>query len=253
MEKLTIDTYENNSFSSMIQSAAFVAAINPTSFSITYKTFQNTDQAAGSPNTNVKYEKSLAPSLQTEFLFDATGVTDINSGNTLLNKVSKLKKIAKTANGGNTVTAQIKKFYEATGEFVGPLHKPRNVVVRWGSSLPPGSSSKSAFEFKGILTDLTIEYKLFDSEGKPLRAIAKATFSESISPELMEKLVKKESPDVTHRRIVQDGDTLPLMTKRIYGDSKYYLEVAKLNNLINFRDLKPGAELYFPPIEKTLT
>lgn len=250
MEKLTIDTYENNSFSSMIQSGAFVAAINPTSFSISYKTFQNTDQAAGSPNTNVKYEKSLAPSLQIEFLFDATGVTDINPGNTLVNKISKLKKLSKNANGGNAVTEQIKKFYEATGEFVGPLHKPRNVVLRWGASLPPGSSSKSTFEYKGMLTDLTIEYKLFDSEGKPLRATAKATFTESISPELMEKLVKTSSPDLTHKRTVQDGDTLPLMTKRIYGDSKYYLEVAKLNNLINFRQLKPGSEVYFPPIDK---
>ncbi|MFC0425399.1 CIS tube protein [Chryseobacterium scophthalmum] len=250
MEKLTIDTYENNSFSSIIQSGAFVAAINPTSFSISYKTFQNTDQAAGSPNTNVKYEKSLAPSLQIEFLFDATGVTDINSGNTLVNKISKLKKLSKNVNGGNAVTEQIKKFYEATGEFVGPLHKPRNVVLRWGASLPPGSSSKAAFEYKGMLTDLTIDYKLFDSEGKPLRATAKATFTESISPELMEKLVKTSSPDLTHKRTVQDGDTLPLMTKGIYGDSKYYLEVAKLNGLINFRQLKPGSELYFPPIEK---
>uniref|UniRef100_A0AAU6WLI4 LysM domain-containing protein n=1 Tax=Chryseobacterium endophyticum TaxID=1854762 RepID=A0AAU6WLI4_9FLAO len=62
--------------------------------------------------------------------------------------------------------------------------------------------------------------------------------------------MKKNSPDLTHKRTIQDGDTLPLMTERIYGDSKYYLEVAKVNNLINFRQLVPGEELYFPPIEK---
>jgi hypothetical protein len=37
------------------------------------------------------------------------------------------------------------------------------------------------------------------------------------------------------------------MTERIYGDSKYYLEVAKINGLINFRQLIPGQELFFPP------
>jgi len=83
-----------------------------------------------------------------------------------------------------------------------------------------------------------------------LRAIGKAKFSESISPKLEAAEKKNESPDVTHKRTVQAGDTLPLMTERIYGDSKYYLEVAKINNLVNFRQLKPGQELFFPPLEK---
>ncbi len=39
---------------------------------------------------------------------------------------------------------------------------------------------------------------------------------------------------------------------RIYGDSKYYLEVAKANNLTNFRKLTPGQEIFFPPIQKQL-
>ncbi|MEC5174011.1 nucleoid-associated protein YgaU [Chryseobacterium nepalense] len=91
---------------------------------------------------------------------------------------------------------------------------------------------------------------MFTNEGKALRAIGKAKFSESISKELAAKEENKQSPDLTHKRTVQDGDTLPLMTERIYGDSKYYLEVAKANGLVNFRQLKPGSELYFPPIEK---
>ncbi len=41
------------------------------------------------------------------------------------------------------------------------------------------------------------------------------------------------------------------MCYRIYGDPKYYLEVAKVNGLGNFRFLKPGTDLIFPPIEKT--
>lgn len=101
-----------------------------------------------------------------------------------------------------------------------------------------------------MLSELTLEYKLFDNEGQPLRAIGKATFSESTSPKLAGKIENLQSPDLTHKRTVQAGDTLPLMTERIYGDSKYYLEVAKINNLVNFRQLKPGQELFFPPLEK---
>lgn len=40
------------------------------------------------------------------------------------------------------------------------------------------------------------------------------------------------------------------MTKRIYGDSKYYLEVARVNKLTTFRKLKTGQQLIFPPIQK---
>jgi nucleoid-associated protein YgaU len=60
----------------------------------------------------------------------------------------------------------------------------------------------------------------------------------------------RSSPDLTHYRIVKAGDNLPLMTQRIYGDPKYYLEVARVNKLVNFRNLKPGQAIYFPPIEK---
>ena len=61
---------------------------------------------------------------------------------------------------------------------------------------------------------------------------------------------KKSSPDLTHERVVKEGDNLPLMTYRIYGDPKYYLEVARVNGLTNFRKLTPGQKIVFPPIEK---
>jgi nucleoid-associated protein YgaU len=52
-------------------------------------------------------------------------------------------------------------------------------------------------------------------------------------------------------RKIKFGDTLPLMCYRIYGDPKYYLQVAEANGLDNFRRLKPGTDIFFPPLEKT--
>jgi hypothetical protein len=43
---------------------------------------------------------------------------------------------------------------------------------------------------------------------------------------------------------------LPLMCYRIYGDSKYYIEVARFNNLNDFRNLNEGMQLKFPPLAK---
>lgn len=231
--KVTIQTYKDNEFGEK-QSVVFTALINPTGYSLTHKVEYNTENPEGANATDSKFIKKSPQILQLEFLFDGTGVTEDNPGNKLLNKIKGKKTFSET-----TVEKQLKDFYSATGDFNGTIHKPYTVIVTWGK-----------FKFEGSLTELTIDYKLFNSDGSPLRAIGKATFLESISKELAARMGNKQSPDLTHKRTVQAGDTLPLMTERIYGDSKYYLEVAKVNNLINFRQLKPGTELYFPPIEK---
>ncbi|WP_378106586.1 LysM peptidoglycan-binding domain-containing protein [Chryseobacterium sp. sg2396] len=233
--KVTIQTYKDNGFkqNALVNVNAFKALINPTGFSLTYKVEYDTTQPDGANATNSKFIKKSPQSLQLEFLFDGTGVTEAYSGIKLINAIKK-KKFKH-----DTVTEQLERFYSATGDFKGTIHKPYNVIVSWGK-----------FKFEGSLTELTIDYKLFNSDGTPLRAIGKATFVESISADLAARMANKTSPDLTHKRTIQDGDTLPLMTERIYGDSKYYLEVAKVNNLINFRQLVPGEELYFPPIEK---
>ena len=50
---------------------------------------------------------------------------------------------------------------------------------------------------------------------------------------------------------VKKGDTLPLMCFKIYGDSKYYVQVAAVNRLSDFRNLQVGNEIFFPPFDKT--
>jgi nucleoid-associated protein YgaU len=65
-----------------------------------------------------------------------------------------------------------------------------------------------------------------------------------------EQLVSnRSSPDLSHIVLVREGDTLPLLCASIYGDPSYYPDVARFNGLLEFRDLKPGAKLHFPPLE----
>ena len=98
---------------------------------------------------------------------------------------------------------------------------------------------------------MNVEFKLFNPDGTPIRAVAKAKFQEFVEDDLRVAKENNQSPDLTHLRTVKAGDTLPLMSFRIYGDSKYYLEVAKANNIHNFRSLITGQQLFFPPIIKT--
>ena len=97
----------------------------------------------------------------------------------------------------------------------------------------------------------SINLKLFKPDGTPIRAIATVKFKSSIEEQKRAAKENKSSPDLTHSRVVKQGDTLPLMCYSIYGDPKYYLQVAQVNGIGNFRQLIPGTSLFFPPIEKT--
>jgi nucleoid-associated protein YgaU len=99
---------------------------------------------------------------------------------------------------------------------------------------------------------VAIKYTVFDREGKPLRADLTVDLISDQDPAERQKAEGKKSPDVTHVRIVRAGDTLPLLTKKIYGSSKSYLDVARFNDLDDFRRLRPGQALYFPPLRELL-
>ena len=140
---------------------------------------------------------------------------------------------------GEGIISDIEKFKKIVLNYNGEKHKPNYLIISWGSLL-----------FKGSLKDMEITYKLFKPDGTPIRANVRATFKGFVEDNLRVARENNNSPDLTHIRVVNEGDTLPLMTFRIYGDSKYYLEVAKANKLINFRKLTPGQQIFFPPIEK---
>jgi nucleoid-associated protein YgaU len=63
------------------------------------------------------------------------------------------------------------------------------------------------------------------------------------------KEANKSSPDLTHVKTIRMGDELFLMCQEVYKSPKYYLQVAEKNNILNFRKLKQGDKLLFPPLK----
>ena len=92
---------------------------------------------------------------------------------------------------------------------------------------------------------------MFDMFGLPIRAKISAKFTERIVDGLSDVLGMLSSPDLTHRVQVKEGDILPLLTYKTYNNQNYYLQVARVNKLKNFRKLKAGSTLIFPPLSKT--
>jgi Contractile injection system tube protein len=138
------------------------------------------------------------------------------------------------------VWPDIETFKKVVYDYKGEIHQPPFLIIQWGELL-----------FKCVLREMSINFKLFRPDGTPLRASVKAKFTSTVENELRVRQQSNASPDITHVRIVKAGDTLPMLAYQIYEDSSYYIQVARANNLLNFRNLVPGTKIFFPPIEKT--
>ncbi len=122
-------------------------------------------------------------------------------------------------------------------KYEGDSHEPNIVQVVWGT-----------FKFTGRLTSMATEYTLFKPTGEPLRAKVALAFTDYVSIKEEALKANRSSPDLTHSVEVKAGDTLPLLCFRIYKNSAYYMEIAKINGITNFRNIPPGARLHFPPL-----
>ncbi|WP_243220150.1 LysM peptidoglycan-binding domain-containing protein [Methylobacter sp. S3L5C] len=199
----------------------FEALINPETYTLDYKVKTANEQGQGTSSKQLKFEYAMPEELSFEFLFDNTGIID-----------GKPKK--------EGIFDDVNHFRQMLIGYQGSSHEPYHLKLVWGNLI-----------FKGRAIELGITYKLFDPNGQPIRAIAKVKFKGSIEEKKRIAKEDKTSPDLTHLRTVKSGDTLPLMCYRIYGDPQYYLQVAAVNNLGNFRLLTPGTKLVFPPLAKT--
>lgn len=201
--------------------ASVEAFINPETYTLEYKVKTAEGQGQGTSGAQAKFEYTMPEELTFEFLFDNTGIID-----------GKPKK--------DGVFDAVNDFRRVLIEYQGTSHEPYHLKLVWGNLI-----------FKGRAIELSITYKLFNPDGQPIRAVAKAKFKGSIEEKKRAAKEDKTSPDLTHHYRVKAGDNLPLLCYRIYGDPQYYLKVAEANGLSNFRILDPGTNLMFPPIEQT--
>ncbi len=196
------------------------ALINPETYTLEYKVKTSDQQGQGTSGAQTKFEYTMPEELTFEFLFDNTGIID-GKGNR------------------DGVFDEVNHFRNMLTQYQGNSHEPYHLKLIWGNLV-----------FKGRAVELEITYKLFNPDGQPIRAVAKAKFKGSIEEKKRAARENKSSPDLTHFRKVKAGDTLSLLCYRIYGDPKYYLQVAEVNGLGNFRSLAPGTNLVFPPFGK---
>ncbi len=231
LTKVMIEVYEDDRYSKKL--GQFELPINPEQFSQQFKIVYNRQQAQGSQHDDPSYTFTRPQELKLDFILDGTGVIPDKQHPGKFHR---------------DVVGQLQKFFRLTYTMNPATHKPNFLRLLWGD-FSFGYGKEHGFSC--TLSDLQVSYTLFASNGTPLRAKLSATFASYTERELRLREENKQSPDLTHLRKVIAGDTLPLMTYRIYDDPSYYLQVAKVNGLVNFRRLATNTDLKFPPLEKT--
>jgi hypothetical protein len=227
MQRLNIHAYrlEFQSKFTEIEGSPFTVQLNPSSYTQDFRVEYVTEQAAGTSSLSQGYHFHDPQKISFDFLFDATGA---------IKSTRSLEEFQKEG-----VHKEIEKFKKFVYKYTGVIHRPNFLKLVWGK-----------LSFDCVLEEMSIEYTLFNAEGIPLRANVKATFRETIEEELRGPIENPSSPDVTHYRQVIAGDNILNLAEEVYGDAHEYWRVVAANQLVNFRNLKPGTALIFPAIDK---
>ena len=213
LTKMKVVAFKHPDFTGKV--GEYDVLVNPENYKVKNEQEYTSTGTIGSSAKTEKFKGGGPGSFDLVLFFDGTGI------------VSKEK-----------VEDQIKKVKNLVYKFNGDIHEPNYLRVYWGTQSL----------FKGRLKSWNANYTMVEKDGTPLRAEVTIVIVKSISAKRKALEEKKNSPDLTHERTVLDGDNLPLMCYRIYGDSSHYLMVANFNSLTNFRSLTPGQKILFPPL-----
>lgn len=217
LKKMQIEAYTEADYSGS-PADSFTVMFNPNTYAQKHEIEYEDRQGAGDTGSPQVFKTIKPQEYSFEFLFDGTG----------------------TAVEPVDVHETVERFLTVTG-YDGGIHRPKYLKLIWGSLIS-----------KCILKSAETTYTLFKADGYPLRAKVKASFAENIEDTLRVAEERKSSPDLTHVRVVREGEHLSLLCQRMYGTPGYYMQVAAFNGLTNFRKLETGQRLQFPPVKTLL-
>lgn len=146
-----------------------------------------------------------------------------------------------TATHDNSVERNVEKLMQACVPTPRSLaaKKPASPWVRfeWGTA--------RTTSFNGVLGSLSVDYSLFDVDGKPLRATCSLTLEEAstAAPGQNPTSGSREARR-THRVVA--GDSLPQLAWHEYGDATAWRVIAEANDIDDPHVLVPGSELLVP-------
>lgn len=209
----------------------FTPMYNPSTLKIDHSVKHECKPLPSAGDIAKNFVRTNPRSMSLELFFDGTGASPSNLSGVGID-------VSQLTESPNSVDLQVQTFLKLGYQIAGTLHQPYYLMLIWGS-----------FVMTAVMESANVNYSMFDTDGRPLRATMSISLKEYVDFSLWTKAIKKESSDVSKSITVLAGDTLPLLCFKEYGDPNLYQQIAEVNNLDNYRNLKPGMELLFPPLQ----
>jgi phage tail protein X len=200
---------------------------NPTEYTITKTNTWNFKQVKGKSLPPASFGGGNPREISLSLLLDVT----LLEGKSVLDITNKLFKMMDVPSG------------QAAG---GASSAPSFVTFRWGA----------VDTFKAVCTSLTVAYQLFQPNGVPLRADVKLQLKQAGEASTASSGSANAAQNPTTRasgsrgvHTVRDGDTLPSIAYRTYGDATKWRVIAESNGVDNPLHLRRGLALTLPELE----
>ena len=221
LTKLSFTAYKTNQFTQRLGGTdEYSVMYNPEELTIKLEVESDNKQGIGTTSSKMEFRKIKPQDYRINFWIDGTGVTD------------GIKK---------DVPDEVENFLRVVYDYNSAKHRPNFVMILYGAVL-----------LKTVLRSVEITYNLFSPNGKPLRAKLSTVFTSCLDPNLSLMINNPSSPDLTHKRVVSEGEKLVQMANKIYQNNLLYADVAQANGLNNFRTIEKGTAIWFPPVKNNI-
>jgi hypothetical protein len=248
IDKMRIEVFPTKEYTEPPTKTIFVQ-LNPEKYSIKQNVVFCEGQAMGTTGSDLKFNKIEGEEVNFEFFFDSSGIVppgkikDGKGTESLTDVADDVANALKPAVVNpfaevETVEKEVEEFKKLLMSYNGDTHQTSYLKLLWGG-----------YSLSCRLKSMDVEYSLFRKDGRPIRAKVKCSFKGTIDYKLMVAKEKKSSPDLTHERVIQMNDDLALLSESIYQNNTFYIDVAKNNKLLSFRQLSLGQKIIFPPIK----
>ena len=207
-------------------SNAVECAFNPTSYSVSKTNIWNFKPTTGTDLPDGEFGGGLPRRTTLSLLLD---VSLLSPDQSVKDTANKLLKMMETDGGGG-----------------GGGSAPPFVTFTWGSMALP----------KSVPVSLTIQYVLFHPNGEPIRATVDIELAQAEKADTASAGGTGQGQNPTTRAMsglrihrVRDGDSLPSIAYRAYGDATRWRTIAEANDIDDPLQLRRGTPLMLPRLE----
>jgi hypothetical protein len=201
---------------------------NPTEYSITKTNTWNFKEVGGSSLPPPEFGGGSPRQISLNLLLDNSVLDDSQSVLSITQKLFKMMEVGDGQPAGSSRAA------------------PPYVTFRWGA----------VDTFKAVCTSLTCTYQLFEPNGDPIRADIKldlkqaepASTASANSANLGTNPTTRSAGDAGVH-LVKDGDSLPSIAYRAYGDATRWRTIAEANDIDDPLRLRRGTPLTVPRLD----